>query len=124
LKQARRHLSSNNISIHGHRIAAKFVPFRFFINDLWKIGGQLPIKTIPNNALRAWSGIRFSRHLLGKWLCFANGAPRFYGMAGARGESRLEALRASTTPLVGRDEEIDLLIRRWEQAKRGEGCLS
>jgi class 3 adenylate cyclase/tetratricopeptide (TPR) repeat protein len=36
-------------------------------------------------------------------------------------ESRFEALRATTTPLVGRDEEIDLLMRRWEQAKRGDG---
>jgi predicted ATPase len=24
------------------------------------------------------------------------------------------------TPLVGREEEIDLVIRRWEQAKRGD----
>ena len=32
-------------------------------------------------------------------------------------ESRFEALRTATTPLVGRDEEIELLMRRWEQAK-------
>jgi class 3 adenylate cyclase len=38
-------------------------------------------------------------------------------------ESRFEALRATTTPLVGRDEEIDLLMRRWEQAKHGDGCV-
>ena len=38
-------------------------------------------------------------------------------------ESRFEALRVTTTPLVGRDEEIDLLLRRWQQAKRGEGCV-
>jgi class 3 adenylate cyclase len=38
-------------------------------------------------------------------------------------ESRFEALRAATTPLVGRDEEIELLIRRWTQAKAGEGCV-
>jgi class 3 adenylate cyclase len=38
-------------------------------------------------------------------------------------ENRFEALRATTTPLIGRDEEIDLLMRRWEQAKRGEGCV-
>jgi class 3 adenylate cyclase len=36
-------------------------------------------------------------------------------------ESRFEALRATTTPLVGRDEEIELLLRRWEQAKAGDG---
>jgi class 3 adenylate cyclase len=38
-------------------------------------------------------------------------------------ESRFEALRSVTTPLVGRDEELDLLLRRWEQAKRGDGCV-
>jgi class 3 adenylate cyclase len=38
-------------------------------------------------------------------------------------DSRFEALRATTTPLVGRGEEIDLLLRRWDQAKRGEGCV-
>src|SRR5262249_62183483 len=38
-------------------------------------------------------------------------------------DSRFEALRATRTPLVGRDEEIDLLMRRWQQAKGGEGCV-
>ena len=35
--------------------------------------------------------------------------------------SRFEALRSGETPLVGREEEIELLIRRWQQAKSGEG---
>jgi predicted ATPase len=38
-------------------------------------------------------------------------------------ESRFDASRGSgaLTPLVGRDEELDLLSRRWSQAKVGEG---
>src|SRR5262245_15796264 len=37
-------------------------------------------------------------------------------------ESRFEALRSTElTPLVGREEEIELLLRRWERAKAGEG---
>ena len=37
-------------------------------------------------------------------------------------ESRFEALRGSTlSPLIGRDEEIDLLLRRWARAKSGDG---
>src|ERR1700720_1365644 len=37
-------------------------------------------------------------------------------------ESRFEALRGlALTPLVGRDEEIDLLLRRWARAKAGDG---
>src|SRR5438067_8155225 len=35
--------------------------------------------------------------------------------------SRFEALRSGTTPLVGRDEELNLLLRRWQQAKSGRG---
>jgi len=35
--------------------------------------------------------------------------------------SRFEALRSEATPLVGRDEELELLARRWQQAKAGEG---
>jgi len=35
--------------------------------------------------------------------------------------SRFEALRSETTPLIGRDEELDLLLRRWQQAKADEG---
>jgi class 3 adenylate cyclase/predicted ATPase len=36
--------------------------------------------------------------------------------------SRFEALRGSTlTRLVGRDEEIELLLRRWARAKAGDG---
>jgi predicted ATPase len=37
-------------------------------------------------------------------------------------ESRFEALRGSAlSRLVGRDEEIDLLLRRWARAKAGDG---
>jgi predicted ATPase len=30
-------------------------------------------------------------------------------------------LRSESAPLIGRDEELDLLLRRWQQAKAGEG---
>ena len=37
-------------------------------------------------------------------------------------ESRFEALHASgLTALVGREEELELLLRRWSKAKTGEG---
>ena len=44
---------------------------------------------------------------------------RVLGESGA--VSRFEALRSGETPLVGREEEVELLIRRWQQAKSGEG---
>ena len=34
---------------------------------------------------------------------------------------QFEALRSGATPLVGRDEEMELLLRRWAQAKAGNG---
>jgi class 3 adenylate cyclase/predicted ATPase len=38
--------------------------------------------------------------------------------------SRFEALRGSVlSPLIGRDEEIDLLLRRWARAKAGDGQI-
>jgi class 3 adenylate cyclase/predicted ATPase len=36
-------------------------------------------------------------------------------------ESRFEALRPTRTPLVGRVEEFELLLRRWQQVKSGQG---
>jgi class 3 adenylate cyclase len=35
--------------------------------------------------------------------------------------SRFAALRSERSALVGRDEEVELLMRRWRQAKTGEG---
>jgi predicted ATPase len=66
--------------------------------DLQDLGGQ-DLKLI-GGPVRAWSVLRSSSV-----------------------ESRFEALRTATTPLVGRKEELDLLLRRWEQAKRGDGCV-
>src|ERR1700730_12680841 len=40
-------------------------------------------------------------------------------------ESRFEAQHTTRlTPLIGRDEEFELLLRRWQRAKSGEGCVA
>jgi class 3 adenylate cyclase/tetratricopeptide (TPR) repeat protein len=54
---------------------------------------------------------------------FAESVPAWQVLGPSAGKSRFEALRASTTPLVGRGEEIDLILRRWQQAKAGEGSV-
>jgi AAA ATPase domain len=54
---------------------------------------------------------------------FAENVPAWQVLSAGAFESRFEALRSTTTPLIGREEEIDLLMRRWEQAKCGEGCV-
>jgi DNA-binding SARP family transcriptional activator/predicted ATPase len=46
-------------------------------------------------------------------------ACRVLGASGV--DSRFEALRVLTTPLIGRDEELELLMRRWRQAANGDG---
>ena len=53
---------------------------------------------------------------------FSTPQPLWQVVGEGTAEGRFEALRAmSATELVGRGEEIDLLLRRWAQAKSGEG---
>jgi len=53
---------------------------------------------------------------------FPHPVPAWEVVEEAAVESRFEALRAETmTPLVGRQEELDLLRRRWLRAVSGEG---
>jgi class 3 adenylate cyclase/tetratricopeptide (TPR) repeat protein len=47
--------------------------------------------------------------------------PAWHVLSENRAVGQFEALRSGTTPLVGRDEAIDLLLRRWEQANAGRG---
>ena len=53
---------------------------------------------------------------------FAEALAAFRVAGEGRAEGRFEAKQtASLTPLVGRDEELALLLRRWRQARDGEG---
>jgi class 3 adenylate cyclase/tetratricopeptide (TPR) repeat protein len=52
---------------------------------------------------------------------FAENVPAWQVRGASAIESRFEAMRTAMTPLVGREEEINLLIRRWELAKRRDG---
>jgi hypothetical protein len=54
---------------------------------------------------------------------FANRVQAYEVVRPSMVESRFEALRTTSTPLIGRDEEIDLLLRRRDHAKRGDGCV-
>ena len=46
----------------------------------------------------------------------------FVALRASSAEGRFEALHASSlTPLVGREEELELLLRRWSRSKIGEG---
>ena len=53
---------------------------------------------------------------------FADTVRAWQVMGLSAAESRFEALReAGVAPLLGRDEELELLLRQWQQAKNGEG---
>ena len=83
----------------------------------------------PNSVVIAES----TRKLVGNLFELENlGAQHLKGIAGpvqawaalrtASVESRFEALHASGLPeLVGREEELEILLRRWSKAKTGEG---
>src|SRR3954464_3078988 len=47
--------------------------------------------------------------------------PTWQVLSAGAAEGRFEALHGTITPLVGREEEIELLLRRWTQAKGGSG---
>jgi predicted ATPase len=74
-----------------------------------------------------------TRRLVGELFeCSAIGALSIKGLAapvqawrvtGAGAVSRFRALRTVNTPLVDREEETGLMMRRWEQAKAGDGCV-
>jgi predicted ATPase/class 3 adenylate cyclase len=54
---------------------------------------------------------------------FANSMRIWQVLRRAVGDNRFEALRTTgaLTPLVGREEELELILRRWEQAQAGQG---
>ena len=54
----------------------------------------------------------------------AGPARAWAALRGSSVESRFDALHTTgLTPLVGREEEVELLLRRWSRAKTGEGQL-
>ncbi|HEX3883903.1 MAG TPA: AAA family ATPase [Stellaceae bacterium] len=70
-----------------------------------QIGGLFELRDLGRRELKGFAGM-----------------PQTWQVVGESGvASRFEALRSRETPLVGRDEEIDLLLRRWTQAKSGDG---
>src|SRR5271168_4917551 len=79
-----------------------------------------------------WITLGVHRQIAGLFVAEDKGEHELKGVAGkaqlyrvvrASGGGRRGGSRAPT-PLVGRAEELDLLARRWERARRGEGQLS
>ncbi|UGY03919.1 BTAD domain-containing putative transcriptional regulator [Bradyrhizobium quebecense] len=99
---------------------------QMIIGEAVQLAGALERIAEPNTVLIAASTRRLVGNLfdcddLGQMVLngFSEPVPawRVKGTSGI--DSRFEALRAPTTPLIGRDEELELLLRRWRQAKNG-----
>lgn len=67
-----------------------------------------------------------TRRLIGGFFDYANGEVKSIGVRvldESSVASRFDALRVVRSGLVGREEELDLLLRRWQQAQAGEGKI-
>src|SRR5262245_29813137 len=113
----------------GDLIGSGAAEERAIVGETPNLAARLQGIAEPNTVVIAES----TRRLLGNLFELHDLGPRdLKGIAGpARAwvalrtssvESRFEALRAtSLTALVGREEEMELLLRRWSRAKSGEG---
>jgi class 3 adenylate cyclase/tetratricopeptide (TPR) repeat protein len=82
-----------------------------------------PDTVVIAESTRKLLGGLFDLHGTSEVKCIAEPVRAFAALRPSAVESRFKALRTATTPLVGRDEEIELLMRRWAQAKAGDGCV-
>jgi class 3 adenylate cyclase/predicted ATPase len=82
-----------------------------------------PASLVIGASTRQQIGGLFDLEDLGPQQLAGFGEPqRAWRVSGESGQvSRFEALRSQATPLVGREEEVELLLRRWQQANTGEG---
>jgi len=101
------------------------------VGDAPNLASRLAVSTQPGTvtidpATRRLTGDLFDCRELGAIEAAGSTEPiRSWQVLGeSRVESRFEALRGpALTPLVGRDDEIDLLLLRWARAKTGDGQL-
>ncbi|MFZ2650503.1 MAG: AAA family ATPase, partial [Burkholderiaceae bacterium] len=87
-------------------------------------GFAAPNTVVIEAATRRLLGDMFEYETLGviEAKGFAHPVQAYEVVRQSRIESRFEAFHPSAlTPLVGREEEVQLLLRRWEQAKSGAG---
>ena len=119
---------ATGLAVVGDLIGEGAAQERGVVGETPNLAARLQALAAPNTlviaeATRRQIGELFDLEDLGPQQLAGFAEPqRAWRVLGESGEvSRFEALRSGETPLVGRDEEIELLRRRWEQAKSGEG---
>lgn len=120
---------ATGLVVVGDLVGAGDAQERGVIGETPNLAARLQGLAEPNAVLISEA----TRNLVGKFFEYRNlGAVEIRGfddpvpvwqvLQPSRVESRFEALRGeASAPLVGRDEELDLLLRRWAQARSGEG---
>ncbi len=98
------------------------------IGEAAQLASSLERVAAPNTVVAAAStrqlvGNLFDCDDLGRMALngFSEPVPAWRVLGASGVDSRFEALRVPTTPLIGRDEELELLMRRWRQAGKGDG---
>jgi class 3 adenylate cyclase/tetratricopeptide (TPR) repeat protein len=85
-----------------------------------------PGKVVISHSTRRLTGGMFEYHDLGRQVLKGLSDPTqaWQVLGPSTVESRFEAQRGAVlTPLVGREEELKLLLRHWQQARAGEGSV-
>jgi class 3 adenylate cyclase len=120
---------ATGLAVVGEQPGSGDPPQRVAIGEAPNLAARLQAVAAPGEVVIAAS----TRRLVGRMFdCCALGAGELKGLppsveawqvrGEAGGVSRFEARRTGAlTPLVGRQEEMELLLRRWRQAKLGEG---
>ena len=120
---------ATGLVVVGDLIGSGEAQERGIVGETPNLAARLQAIAEPNTVVIAES----TRRLLGNLFDLQDlGAQDLKGIGGPVGawavlrpasvESRFDALHASgLTELVGREEELDLLLRRWSKAKTGEG---
>ena len=119
---------ATGLAVVGDLIGEGAAQERGVVGETPNLAARLQALATPNTlviaeATRRQIGQLFDLEDLGPQQLAGFAEPQHaWRVLGESGEvSRFEALRSGETPLVGRDEEIELLRRRWEQAKSGDG---
>jgi class 3 adenylate cyclase len=119
---------ATGLAVVGDLIGAGAAQERGVVGETPNLAARLQALAMPNTLVvaeptRRQIGGLFDLEDLGPQQLAGFGAPqRAWRVLGESGEvSRFEALRSGETPLVGREEEVELLVRRWQQAQSGEG---
>jgi class 3 adenylate cyclase/predicted ATPase len=119
---------ATGLAVVGDLIGEGAAQERGVVGETPNLAARLQALAAPNTlvigeATRRQIGGLFDLEDLGPQALAGFAEPqRAWRVSGESGAvSRFEALRSGETPLVGREEEVELLLRRWERAKSGQG---